>query len=141
MVTLDIGCGFINRLHQKRGDIGIDLHRGICDIVAEAENLPFKGAVFDEIFIFSVLEHLDNPMKCLQDSIRVAKDNAGFEFLFPVESRKHIVALRRCVLEFPFGPLAVLFECYRDWKHKPPPHKNRIHPNHIAQVFTIECGY
>jgi ubiquinone/menaquinone biosynthesis C-methylase UbiE len=74
-------------VHQKKGDIGIDLYRGVCDIIADAQNLPFRDNVFEKVSIFSVLEHLNNPMKCLQDTIRVAKDGADFEIVFPVESR------------------------------------------------------
>ena len=138
MLSLDVGCGFIKGVHQKKGDIRIDLYRGVCDIIADAQNLLFRDNVFEKVWIFSVLEHLNNPMKCLQDTIRVAKDGADFEIVFPVESRECIVELRRLILEFPFGVLAVLAERYNDYKHKPPPHKNRIKPHHISGLLEIQ---
>ncbi|MEM2941946.1 MAG: methyltransferase domain-containing protein [Candidatus Bathyarchaeia archaeon] len=67
MMTLDVGCG-----ERKRGGLGIDvrLTRHV-DLLASTYFLPFKAETFDKIYMFEVLEHLENPSEALREVGRV----------------------------------------------------------------------
>lgn len=140
MHTLDIGCGFEREYHIKKAEIGIDLNRGICDVVGDAQFLPFRDSIFDEVFVYQVLEHLDNPMQCLREISRVANKNAVVKFAFPVDARACRMDLKRLILEFPFS-IPSLFKRY--WaghkykKFKGRKHKSNITPHHITVYFNI----
>jgi len=136
--SLDVGCGFLSG-HKRRGMIGIDLRRGLCDVVADAEHLPFRQAVFNEIYLISILEHLDNPLRCLRETLRVAKNDAHFQIIIPVEARYLPLLLRTVILGFPFGILSAFNLCkdirkYRNLKGCL--HANCIHPRHILPFFS-----
>jgi len=137
--SLDIGCGFSKGEHKKKGEIGIDLNRGICDVVADAQNLPFRNEVFDKIVLYSVLEHLDNPLKCLRECVRVAKQNARFEIEIPVKKNLW-VELTGVVTEFPFGIFTVIKRRLAERKFgkcKGYFHRNHIQPHDISRFFKI----
>jgi ubiquinone/menaquinone biosynthesis C-methylase UbiE len=68
--SLDIGCGFSSD-HAKKGDVGIDLKKGLCDVVASACNLPFRDRSFDKIIMSHILEHLAKLEICLHEVRRV----------------------------------------------------------------------
>jgi len=83
-VLLDLGCG--ERPYKKeyglyvKESVGIDvpwsLHEKCdIDIFGNAEMLPFKNESFDIILCTSVLEHVKNPFKALQEASRVLKNN------------------------------------------------------------------
>ena len=137
-LSLDVGCGFL-RKHTKRGIVGIDLRRGLCDVVADAEHMPFRDGVFNSVYLFSMLEHLDHPIKCLKESLRVAKDGAHFEIVIPVHVKYSSIFLRRVLLEFPFGILTSLVMCmgvHKYGKLKGYHHVNLIQPRHIVPFFS-----
>lgn len=71
-MILDVGCGH-NIHHLKKGDVGIDLQKGLCDIQAPAYNLPFNNSSFDKIIMGHVLEHLMNLGTALKEVKRVLK--------------------------------------------------------------------
>lgn len=94
-MILDVGCGFRSGYgkrkrysHTKRGTIGIDLHRGLCDVVADAHYLPFVSSVFRGCFAYSVLEHLENPIKALKEIRRTLKDGSFIEIIVPIDSKQ-----------------------------------------------------
>lgn len=49
------------------------LKTGASFIIADAENLPFRGDVFDVVSGMSALHHLPNPKKCIVEMYRVLK--------------------------------------------------------------------
>ncbi len=141
MATLDIGCGWFREAHEKREGIGIDLYKGFCDVVADALNLPFREETFDRILIYGVLEHLDNPMKCLREGRRVATNGAHFEMRFPVEKRGHVIWLEQLIFEFPFSIRAVIIQLSNHYKirHlKGARHQNLISPDDVARILKIQ---
>ena len=137
-LSLDVGCGFL-RKHTKRGMVGIDLRRGLCDVVADAEYLPFREDVFNRVYLLSILEHLDNPIKCLKESLRVAKDGARFQIIIPVDASYAHLFFKKAVLEFPFGMLTALLMCMSVRKYgklKGHLHVSLIQPRHIVPFFS-----
>lgn len=140
---LDVGCGFARGVHHKRGEIGVDLNRGMCDIVADAHYLPFRPETFDKVLLYAILEHLDDPIKCLKECIKVSKTDAHFEIVIPVDARL-IVVLKQMIFGFPWGVLRALKSWWR-WSIKfrkmrrfETPHKSCIQPRHISHLLKIE---
>jgi len=68
--SLDIGCGCAPG-HVKRGEIGVDIKRGMCDVLASAYYLPFKNYCFEKANISHVLEHLTRYTEALKEAGRV----------------------------------------------------------------------
>ncbi len=44
----------------------------MADVIADAHNLPFRDSVFDDVLIYSALEHFKNPKHVLDEAYRVA---------------------------------------------------------------------
>lgn len=89
---LDVGCGEgtkLNILGNKTSNkYGIDISRDAINIasrqypnikfkVGSIEKLPFRSSYFDASYCAFVLEHVSDPLKVLQEMIRVTK-NQGF---------------------------------------------------------------
>ncbi|WKZ26016.1 MAG: methyltransferase domain-containing protein [bacterium] len=55
-------------------------------IVGDAHNLKFKSNSFDAVFIMEVLEHVEDPLKVLQDVKRVLKKGGYAMFLVPSDN-------------------------------------------------------
>jgi ubiquinone/menaquinone biosynthesis C-methylase UbiE len=118
--------------------IGVDLRRGLCDVIADAEHLPFHQAVFNEIYLVSILEHLDHPIKCLKEALRVSKNDADFQIVIPAEARYLPLFFRMTIFGFPFGILSALSLCRDIRKHKNLKgylHVNCIQPRHILSFL------
>lgn len=78
---LDIGCG-----HNPRGNYGIDKYVDLKSTKDfhfkkwDVENgLPYPDNFFDKIISYSVLEHLHNPVKFIQECYRVLKYGGEIE--------------------------------------------------------------
>ena len=55
-MKLDVGCG-----EKKNGDIGVDVRKtALVDILADAQMLPFKDEVFDQVYSSAVIEHFSH---------------------------------------------------------------------------------
>jgi len=141
MVSLDVGCGCVPRLHNRRGDVGLDLHRGLCDVVGDACWLPFRDACFDKVFLYDILEHLEDPLSCLAEVRRVMKNRGEIEVSFPVDPRHARVRMLQLFLEGPFIIPEVLAWLWRQhkygglrgWRHVSWPR-----PCHIRLFFRVE---
>lgn len=86
---LDVGCGtggFLVEAQKKGGDtFGIDPEleaikicalKGLKNVrVGEGEELPFPDNFFDIIYCYTVLEHVSDVKKTLQEMVRVLKPN------------------------------------------------------------------
>jgi len=96
-LVLDIGCGtglLIEYLVADSGClVGVDLsvkslrrarerlrrlraEQDVSLIRADAENLPFRSEVFDEIFALTLLQDTPSPRRALREITRVAKDKS-----------------------------------------------------------------
>ncbi len=76
-MILDVGAGDV-----KRGDIGVDLHRGrAVDVIGHAEYLPFKSNIFDVVRHHCLLEHLGNPLQALREQWRVLLPDGLLRFV------------------------------------------------------------
>lgn len=85
LTSLDIGCGNSSE-HMRKGTIGLDLERGLCDIQGDASHLPFKNASFERVIASHVLEHLENFGLALDEIKRVLKVEGTLEIEVPNSS-------------------------------------------------------
>src|SRR5207247_1910921 len=67
ILRLNLGCGRV----PIPGYVNVDLHGG--QIRAAAEHLPFRDAVFDQVFALHVLEHVRNLRESMREIRRVLK--------------------------------------------------------------------
>src|SRR3972149_415699 len=87
MTSLDIGCGNMTS-HTARGDINLDLDPNPAImppnfVPGDAHNLPFLNEQFENITFFEVIEHVENPKRCLQEIWRVLKPTGTVEISTP----------------------------------------------------------
>lgn len=102
--VLDVGCGggsVAKAVKHERPDLqvsGCDLSQSALDValaapggvefqLATAERLPFADGEFDFVWIFDVLEHVDDPERVLREVARVLKPGGGFHIVLPLEGQ------------------------------------------------------
>ncbi len=102
--VLDVGCGggsVAKAVKHARPDLevfGCDLSESALTIarsnpegvdfrLATAERLPFGDGELDFVWIFDVLEHVDDPERVLREVARVLKPGGGFHIVLPLEGQ------------------------------------------------------
>lgn len=102
--VLDVGCGagsVAKAVKQARPDlevVGCDVSKAALAIAeaspqgvefrsALAESLPFGDGEFDFVWIFDVLEHVEDPEHVLREVARVLKPRGGFHIVLPLEGQ------------------------------------------------------
>ncbi len=113
-LVLDVGCGtglfFKHVPSQVTGVVGVDISknllllsmiraktmRNVSVIQADVDHLPFKNNTFDDVFAFTVLQNMPNPLETLMELRRTAKRSAaititGLKKTFSLESLKELI--------------------------------------------------
>lgn len=102
--VLDVGCGagqVAKAVKRERPDLevmGCDVSHsaiaaagahaeGVDFKLATAEHLPFADSDLDFVWIFDVLEHVENPETVLREVARVLKPGGGFHIVLPLEGQ------------------------------------------------------
>src|SRR5256885_3030515 len=102
--VLDVGCGagsVAKAVRRERADLdvfGCDASRsaiaaasasrdGVDFRLATAERLPFGDGELDFVWIFDVLEHVDDPEQVLREVARVLKPGGRFHIVLPLEGQ------------------------------------------------------
>jgi SAM-dependent methyltransferase len=102
--VLDVGCGagsVAKAVKLERQDLevfGCDMSQsalamasaspqGVDFRQATAERLPFSDREFDFVWIFDVLEHVDDPDQVLREVARVLRPGGGFHIVLPLEGQ------------------------------------------------------
>jgi ubiquinone/menaquinone biosynthesis C-methylase UbiE len=81
---LDIGCGDV-----PKGDVNLDLfyyRMGRNFVKGEAHHLPFKDETFTKVYSKHCIEHLENPLKFLEEVRRILKQGGMLECTYPSDS-------------------------------------------------------
>lgn len=91
---LDVGCGtglFIQKIAEKNGIIvGIDSSKKMLEeakracnrlknasfICGDADFLPLRGRIFDNVFAFTLLQNMPQPKQTILEIARVAKNDS-----------------------------------------------------------------
>ena len=71
-IVLDLGCG--NK--KREGTIGVDYNASLDGDVNHDLNqypYPFDDEVVDKVYIDNCLEHLDSPLKVMEEIYRILK--------------------------------------------------------------------
>jgi SAM-dependent methyltransferase len=74
--VLDLGCGqkpYKSFFVHPQLYIGVDLRSKSADVIARAENLPFRNSCFDVVLCTQVLEHVEEPKKVLEEIKQVLR--------------------------------------------------------------------
>jgi SAM-dependent methyltransferase len=102
--VLDVGCGggsVAKAVKAERPGLevhGCDVSRSALDVarivpagvdfkVSTAEKLPYEDGCFDAVWIFDVLEHVDDPAVVLREVARVLKPGGRFHIVLPLEGQ------------------------------------------------------
>ena len=102
--VLDVGCGagqVAKAVKRERPDlevVGCDMSHsaiatasvgaeGVDFRLATAERLPFADGELDFVWIFDVLEHVEDPESVLREVSRVLKPSGGFHIVLPLEGQ------------------------------------------------------
>jgi SAM-dependent methyltransferase len=85
-MILDVGCGHLSS-HLSRGNINTDISKPYTTpenfVLADAHHLPFMGNLFEKVYFYDVIEHVENPSQCLREIRRVLKPNGTVEISTP----------------------------------------------------------
>lgn len=113
-LVLDVGCGtgvlFSYVADKAKAIVGLDISRAILLqakergkkfsnvhlILADADNMPFKEAIFSHLFAVTLIQNTPNPLKTLSEIKRVTKENGfivitGLKKKFPIEVFKSLL--------------------------------------------------
>jgi SAM-dependent methyltransferase len=91
-MILDVGSGHqIGNLPKgrdiARGDVNIDIEKPARVpknfVRADAHNLPFINNFFEKVYFYDVIEHVENPSKCLREIYRVLRADGELEISKP----------------------------------------------------------
>jgi 2-polyprenyl-3-methyl-5-hydroxy-6-metoxy-1,4-benzoquinol methylase len=102
--VLDVGCGAgqvakaVKRARPELEVFACDVSRSAIEVastspegvdfrLATAERLPFADGEFDFVWIFDVLEHVEDPESVLREVARVLKPRVGFHIVLPLEGQ------------------------------------------------------
>lgn len=80
--VLDLGCG----KKKRPGAVGVDYSdRHNADIVHDLNVFPYplEDGEFDEIYLDNVLEHLNDPMRVMEEVHRVCKPEGQVKVIVP----------------------------------------------------------
>lgn len=107
---LHAGCGQT----KIPGSIGLDIVdiKDTVDIVHDLNEFPypFENDYFDEIHLYHVLEHLDNPIKVVEEMHRILKNSGSFFLRVPHYSS--MGAFSDITHKRPFGYSS--FDCFEE---------------------------
>lgn len=113
--VLDVGCGtgllFCYVAGKAEQIVGLDISKrslfiakdraksfhNIFLVLADADNMPLKEDIFDDVFAFTLIQNTPDPARTLNELMQVAKENAMFAItgLKKIFSRKAFHTLLR----------------------------------------------
>lgn len=81
-IILDLGCG----KKKRQGSIGVDYSdRHNADVIHDLNVFPypFEPSSVDLVYMDNVLEHLDSPMRVMEEVYRITKSGAMIKVIVP----------------------------------------------------------
>jgi len=86
MIKLNLGCW----RYKKKGYINIDINKDFSPDIVHDLNIfpyPFDDNSVDEIYMYHILEHLENPMEVIRECRRILKFGCKLIIIVPHFSR------------------------------------------------------
>lgn len=124
---LDIGSGnygLINLLLERGYKItAFDIHdksrfNHITPIIFNGENLPFKTDQFDSTTVITVLHHSSNPVKLIEEAIRVSrKEIIIMEDIYSNYFQKHLTYFTDSVVNWEFALHPHNNKNFEEWRN------------------------
>jgi len=105
---LDIGCGGSEEFsqHTVRGDVNCDILKPTVKIpnfiLCDAHHLPFRDEVFQKVYMYDLIEHLDSPLQALKEARRVLK--AGGELELGTPNALYLPKILRSMIRAHYTP-------------------------------------
>jgi len=148
LVTVDLGCGFLQGQKSDGNSIGIDLNfehgspKTAYPIIGDVQFIPLRDEICEYIFARAILEHLPRPELCLDDMFRTMKTGAQGIILLPADSYQPRQILMRFLKEWPFSLGWVLSKLWRIqvlWRKIPGMvHVSQINPEDLENWFEVD---
>jgi predicted SAM-dependent methyltransferase len=82
MIILDLGCG----KKKRANSIGVDYSdRHNADVIHDLNTFPypFDSISIDEVYMDNVLEHLDEPMRVMEEVHRICRPGGMVKVIVP----------------------------------------------------------
>jgi len=82
LTILDLGCG----KKKRKGAIGVDYSSRLdADVIHDLNVFPypFDSETADEVYLDNVLEHLDQPMRVMEEVYRIVKPGGAVKVIVP----------------------------------------------------------
>lgn len=82
MRILDVGCGRA----KAQGAVGLDVNPATdADVLGDAsrDGFPFREGCFDRVVVRHIVEHVESPLRFLEEVHRVAREGAEVEGVTP----------------------------------------------------------
>ncbi len=109
ILDVGVGAGSMSKILISRRFkvVGVDvvnssLYPGITAKIYDGENLPLKNGSMDTGLLICVLHHCSNPMKVLEETMRVCKRIVIIEDTYRNEFERFLVSARDSVGNFEF---------------------------------------
>lgn len=108
---LEVGCGTGHVQNVLKNVVGMDitlsmLRKNKNDVVcADAHSIPFKDGTFDAVYSIDVIEHVQNPLKMIEECKRILKKNGTLILITPNGDMKIALDIaEKLKLKLPEGP-------------------------------------
>jgi SAM-dependent methyltransferase len=91
-VVLDVGCGAFHRkfdLPPGAHYYGLDISARTTHVRGDAHQLPFADASADWVLLVAVLEHVEEPLRVLAETMRVLKPDGRVYIAVPFLQMEH----------------------------------------------------
>jgi SAM-dependent methyltransferase len=119
---LDVGCGygeFGRAFFRRAPDVGIDIRDwdlrirvpGVYQSVlwCDARRMPLRAASFETVFSVSVLEHIPDVHRVIEETARVLRPGGTFAFTVPTDKLEHMLAIPRATRAARVGRIGKLY--------------------------------
>lgn len=155
IVSLDIGCGYVDELLQPvYAKISLDLNMRLIQrsllkklrsqdshpIGADAHHLPIRDSCVSQIYLRNILEHLEDPDMALREGKRVLVLGGLATVTLPIITNLIHLYLAELFLGFPFSVPSLVLALWRAhlyWSQPGYYHKHEIHSSYIRAHFEI----
>jgi SAM-dependent methyltransferase len=149
MVKVDLGCGFHESHSASKLDdsVGVDINfqsgtpNTDIPIMADVKHLPLRTKTVKFVKCDALLEHLEDPVSCLNEMVRVMVPGANGSILLPVDAYNVPQILKRFIKEFPFSIPWVLQKLWRTltlWKIPGMRHVSQINARDLERWFNVD---